>query len=675
MSNLVKYIQTINENEQPQTLASTSVGNDGEKYEKLITIALQFLILKDSIKDFKDLQEKVKKIQEDPEEIKELEQHLKDLEKIKEEIENEINKDIIIKKLEPANETLKKINSIITEKKISTDEKKISTTFTQVKSKKALNSRIETLTLILDSKNKFLDLIKNKFNKSEYDDFIKCYIKDEKMDNNYIGEPSIDYFRSYKIAKNIKNEIEEKSEIEEKKESKKILRVINIGSRNGQISSYWNSLFEKNIKSSKGKTDIIVETDNGNYNLSLKMEKNRFGTPKYVDIYTLILHGINQLLIEKYSPAIRNATQVFDQEKINKFNSNLIKILDIKENDQVDNYTTIINIAIILELILQDKKSNSDDQFIKDITDADVKYIEKIFEKFKSLTLTEDDINNKLLNKKTIDVLKREKINAINDFTAKSNRSPVKINYEDKTIKGETIKGEIVKLISIIKNVAKGENFFGSYTGEDDKLYELFNDNTKKYDHYKKLLTLRNTSKDATKKLLNILNSKKDYLDELFDKISDNEPLINFLLDNTNQNFIKKQIVEEVLTGKYKFNNPNYVATHILKFNILNFKIELEEINSNYINYIAKYVNIKFGFKSSSNKASPSLQIGESISSLNVIDESFFDTIKEKFNDLKLKVIKIITFTKNKVTRLLDFFGIRIKIKKATMPQWMIDKL
>ena len=64
---------------------------------------------------------------------------------------------------------------------------------------------------------------------------------------------------------------------------------------------------------------------------------------------------------------------------------------------------------------------------------------------------------------------------------------------------------------------------------------------------------------------------------------------------------------------------------------------------------------------------------------MHINSESFFGDIKDKigdiFDNVKLKALKIISSVKKKSLRLLNLFGIKIKINKATMPQWIIDKL
>ena len=267
MSNLNKYIQNINEEDLK--------GNKGEKYEKLISLALSYLILKTKKEK---IEVTIEKLNKNPKEIKELER-----------LSVLLNKEILeINKLQKTgkdidfttiNNIFDDINNTIGTKKLDDDTKIV---FLKAKSISVLNRRKQLLEALLGkSRDKnYLEKLKKSFKKEGYQEFIK-------IDTN-VTPYQPEYEVAYKIAKNIIEKYKTKRET--------IVRVENIGSKNGKTTDYWQNLFSNKIKSSTVKTDIIIETKNAkSYNLSLKMKKNRLGTPRYIDIYTLILHAINIL--------------------------------------------------------------------------------------------------------------------------------------------------------------------------------------------------------------------------------------------------------------------------------------------------------------------------------------------------------------------------------------------
>lgn len=669
MSNLNKYIQNINEEDLK--------GNKGEKYEKLISLALNYLILKTKKEK---IETTIKKLEENPNEIEELEK-----------LSVELNREIaLLDKKDPidiekdfikANEILEGINNIIRLRRI--DDTKI--VFLKVKSLRILNRRKELLeTLLGKRKNKnYLTKLKESFKKEGYKEFIKI----DRRETPYQTE----YKVAYEIAKNIIKKYSSKNET--------IVRVANIGSRKGKTTDYWQNLFSiKNNKSSIIKTDIIIETKSRTFNLSLKMKKNRLGTPKYIDIYTLILHALN-ILIDKnkdlFIQKIKNNKQIKEKNKETKFleikkaklrkiKDKLEEILQIDEK-HTDAYMTIINISLAIDLLFKKHISK------KNITQADVNQalsdfakfdqdIEDAFYELKSLTITTDDIE-RITTKEEFDSLVKEKQKKMNE-TIKSFNYEIKLpmfvlpssdTNKSKKISTQTITRknleELIKLF-ITKSQKKYFGNSGNIDSNIEKLIEFFNDGGKKQ-KYINALDLRSVAKKATYKLNSLFDNQQEILKEIFSDNNDFEIVSKFLNSSKNKDFIKKEIIKEALTGQAKFENKKYIATHVLTYDDENdYKVDIEEIDKKYIDTVSKQVSIEFGFKGSDDK---------SYNVMHINLESFFGDIKDKigdiFDNIKLKVLKIISSVKKKSLKLLNFFGIKIKINKATMPHWIIDKL
>jgi hypothetical protein len=379
MSNLVKYIHNINESELK--------GNKGEIYENLISLALNFLILK---KKDKSIQTTIEELMKNPIEIFQLE-------KLSEKLGEIIDKGNLVKKdINDANEIFKEINSLIKLKKI--EDTKIK--FAQVKNIRTLIRRKNLLDGLLNKEDKYLEKLKETFHKEEYKEFIK--IEEEDL-NDYKEKKKTHHRVAYEIAKNIKEYLETQK-------NETIIRVANIGLRNGEISYYWGNLFSNVNKSSKVKTDIILETLDKTYNLSLKMNDNRFGTPKYVDIYTLILHAINILLEKNRDIFITelNKNKVTNKDdieknfliekdkKLSQIKNKLKEILEINE-EETDAYITIINISMMIDLIFIRKNItyqasavnilNIFTEIIKNPSE-----LREIFNELKELTITDENI-------------------------------------------------------------------------------------------------------------------------------------------------------------------------------------------------------------------------------------------------------------------------------------------
>lgn len=660
MSNLNKYIQTFNEEDLK--------GNKGEKYEKLISIALNYLIIK---RKKMKIENTITELIKNPEEITELK-------KISVELDREIalldKKDTIdIKKdFIKANEILEKINNIIPRNLKKIDDQSIR--FSRIKSLRSLKRRKDLLYLLLNKDDSYLDKLKKTFQKIEYKEFVKI----DKAKKNYKDDNA--YFVAYEIAKNIEKQM--KNEFKEK-----IVRVVNIGARNGGISQYWMNLFSSKNKTSKIKTDMILETFNGKkYNLSLKMNDNRFGTPKYVDIYTLILHAINVVLDKNknsFVSMLKNNTgksqKDFETEKNKKLNQIKTKLMNILKIDEktTDEYATIINISLMLDLLLLSKKDNVPlNNFLEAIKDDK---IQTAFEDLKKLAITPDEINDIIKGAKNTKNIKQQIESLINEKIEKNKsfKYHIKISTTNKDF--DRFKQNMDKLINSFIKLSKDGKYFGNVSGipnNIEKLVNFFNDSNKK-SKYDKFLELRNIAKKANYNLNRLFDSEEELLKELFKNNDDFKIVSGFLNNTKNKDFIKKEIIREALTGQAKFqNNEKYIASHILTYNEKDYSVNIEAINDAYVSKISGDVKIKFGFKGSSSSSDGS---GKSYNVMHINSESFFGDIKDKigdfFNDIKVKTLKIISSVKKKSLRLLNFFGIKIKINKATMPQWIIDKL
>ena len=227
------------------------------------------------------------------------------------------------------------------------------------------------------------------------------------------------------------------------------------------------------------------------------------------------------------------------------------------------------------------------------------------------------------------------------------------------------------ELIKLFVEKSIDGKYFGNSNNIDkniEKLIQFFNDNSKK-SKYIDALNLRSVAKKATYELNRLFKNEEEIFKEILGN-DDFKIVKKFLNDDKNKNFIKKEIIKEALTGQAKFIIKKYIATHVLTYDDKKCEVDIEEINEKYIDDVSKQVDIKFGFK------------GDDDSSVNVMhinSESFFGDIKDKIDDIfdnvKLKALKIISSVKKKSLRLLNLFGIKIKINKATMPQWIIDKL
>jgi hypothetical protein len=655
MSNLNKYIQNINEEDLK--------GNKGEKYEKLISLALNYLILKTKKEK---IEVTIEKLNKNPKEIKELER-----------LSVLLNKEILeINKLQKTgkdidfttiNNIFDDINNTIGTKKLDDDTKIV---FLKAKSISVLNRRKQLLEALLGkSRDKnYLEKLKKSFKKEGYQEFIK-------IDTN-VTPYQPEYEVAYKIAKNIIKKYKTKGET--------IVRVANIGSKNGKTTDYWQNLFSNKIKSSTVKTDIIIETKNAkSYNLSLKMKKNRLGTPRYIDIYTLILHAINILFDKNKDSFIsklkNNAKKAKKEKEVNfleikkdklkQIKNKLTEILEIDEK-ATDAYITIINISLMIDLLFKKYISKINPTPLE-VNKALIKFVENeqfivnAFNELKALTITTDDIEQITTKKgdmqKAFDSLVKEKQNKMEATIKSFNTIKLSILTRDNL---EDLIAQFIK-----KSESKYFGHSNKIDSNIEKLIQFFNDNSKK-SKYIDALNLRSVAKKATYELNRLFKNEEEIFKEILGN-DDFKIVKKFLNDNKNKNFIKKEIIKEALTGQAKFIIKKYIATHVLTYDDKTpHKVDIEEINDKYIDKVSEQVKIEFGFK------------GDDDSSVNVMhinSESFFGDIKDKigdiFDNVKLKALKIISSVKKKSLRLLNLFGIKIKINKATMPQWIIDKL
>lgn len=694
MSNLYKYIQMINEEEAIKE-------NEGQKYERLIALALSFLVIKEENNDeIKLIENKIDELEKNPKEIAEIEFYLNKLKKTQD--------------IEEINNIIQDINMLLPSgsiQKISNDtDKKIKLKISYIRkyTEKVLKNRIKKITDI-----KELNDLKNQLIKPEYKEFFLCWLIDDLEIETY-KIPQDMYMIAYRIAKEIKSYIC-------KNPSDKLNKVYHIGSRMAKISKYWRDLFvidknedntvndyfkksEKKKISSFGKTDILVDSGQKKYNLSLKMEKNQLGSPTYIDIYTLILHAINMTLNENFfiqnvnSEITNSNNQILNIDKdIQKNLVDELKISDVHTGE----YITIINISIALELFCIRKVIKDNNDLIMLLNKATSLEIKELIgesgkqDTFMNLFITDDDIIKITSYKDHFEKLIIEKDgNAVSFIDSAKKNSSIKILSEDREA--------LTNFIKLLQANSKGK-YFGSEkdtASSINKLISLFNNekeldkkkknendiNPYKYEVYKNALNLRNIEKNAALKFKEILDVKEDIINKIFKKQSDE--IIKKL--NTKKTKIKQALIEEAITGRFKFSKGygdyNYfVASHVVTFD-KNSNVLIEEIDDNFIAKMVGKVNIDFSFKAGDNRSSHAMRLKIETSDFkfyknnqNIYNENLFSDIKSGieniFSTLKIKTMKILHSSKNKLIKLFNLFGLRIKIKKAKMPQWIVDKL
>ena len=726
MSNLYKYIQTINESDDVDL-------NQGEKYEKLIFLGLKFL----SRKPEKELQD--------------IENNLKEI--LNKEIDNkEIDNKEIKKKLQEFG--IKKIGKINLEVKTY---KTFIANFNIVKDK------------ILD---KILDKIKGG-EKADIEKFINCQRYHEAPNEENKKEINIDedYYKAYKMCLQIKNEI------------KDINTVDNIGGRsNNPITEYWQKCnIDENKKTSKGKTDIIV---NNKYKLSLKMEQaSQYASPTYADIYSLIMHGITKLIEEKKEKFLIN---FINKDNSSIENDETKKILDklerifLIDKTHTDEYVTIINASLILDLLIIEK--NISPINVIEHSDASSKTaLDSLLDKLYEMMISENDIyniyniyNNNNSNLSTEDAfnkLKDEKNEKVNffinqlsrrqlifdeiifvcdgntkNFTFLDNQQPydnkkfinvfinekpqnfeIKDNlleFEVAPATGNEIKvqyislktfNHLIKFVMTLKTTKKS-GMFSKIKDNNifvEKLLYFFNDkrikiNKKtnkpikkkngfldKVTNYKNYFKIRTIIRKANIEMEQLFKAEKSF----YEKLTDDKNFIDFLINPENSLIIKKEIIKEAITGEHKFGKGNdAVANWILEFNIGQASIKMKDISNEselkkYIDDVLNNCVFDFSFKGSGDKSFLALRLKQIIKPINssfyefldseIINENIINDIFkkskekiEKLSDLfRRKIIKIVMFSKNKAKKILDLFGIKPKIKNAKMPSWIVDKL
>jgi hypothetical protein len=209
--------------------------------------------------------------------------------------------------------------------------------------------------------------------------------------------------------------------------------------------------------------------------------------------------------------------------------------------------------------------------------------------------------------------------------------------------------------------------------------------------------------------------------DDLFDIITDfNDNSCKDLkkIISDNKNIIKKEILKEAITGLHKFSNYEkieeakeikHIADHIFTFDYTDLnKLKIEDISddiklNNYVNLILNQSVFNFSLKASNSKSKSNEDEKNSSfivlrvkalfkeetrniqqSQINyVYQENFISDYLNKtkksidniYNDFKIKMLKILFTSKNKANKLLNLFGLNLKVKKASMPAWIVRKL
>jgi hypothetical protein len=682
MSNLVKYIQTINESEAEGSAI---------KYEKLIYHGFRFTRNRETIIkkiengkkteiDKTQTDEKIKKLKEIQNQLQNLEKN-----KIKEKDASELEKLVNLKK------EIKNIDSSLVQNKNNKEYKD----------------------------NQYIGIIVN----------IKKYIKNN-IDLN-VDNTNIAFYNNIKKIENDKD-YEKAFLICEKfiKEQKieKIIKVRHLGLAQPSINQYWIDLFDSTQNKSIGKTDIYLKakTQEGikEYNLSLKSTRGGYqiASPTYIDIYAIVIHAID-IVLEKIKNAVSNTLTSENSDKLKeiekriddlqekiKINSNdetnLKKLLGVDEI-KTGKYATVITVSMLLDIFICNNnitEIKTLDDILKDENQLK-SLIDKSINDFKNKYYNSKDQNSAIISIK-------EEIITIN---FKIDNEKEKIEKLIKEFKNSNLISKNLSRMSSeeIFNDLKQNNFFGNI---DEKKAEYIN--------YIKFKFMKKNANNNFEKIVDkneIFNLIK--IEEIKELNNSSVQLFEKIILEHNDD-IKKEIIREAITGCYKFSgqrdiivgskNKN-IANYIFEFNQSKIEIKIIPINTNedldkYVTKIINEVKFDFSFKGTSsgdNKSSIiSLRIKKTLSNafnkikqifdssyqndlylnnshLNIYEESVFTglignvkkEIESVYYNFKIKILKILYFSKNKTTKLLNLFGLSLKIKKASMPKWIVDKL
>ena len=695
MSNLNKYIENINEEIE-------SSDNKGQMYEKLIFAG--FLYLKNKSK------------KNNPAPLKAIDNRVK----------------IIREKLKNLREAQKS--------KLEDKETKVKEIFSEIKifvleNKKKLNIDINER----DTKKIFLASLRQYIRNHDTETMLRRIKKydEETKNKNIVNNQKNKYANALQICKNFLSD-RQISETD-------ITDVEHIGDKQHRISKYWIELYPTNKDSieleqssskqkktgtttSIGKTDIVlIVKNNKTYKLSLKHVNSQLASPTYVDIYTLIMHGINVFLknisINKLvddkgkNIKIDDSMQTLVGNILKKIEDNRRKYIDKLKKEIVitdkksNEYATNVSASILLELFIKElgKELGNNIQkndFVKSIkklqkNKLDKDLIKNIAKQFNSLFSDKDDI-------KRINIKKHK----------------IAFNITDE------IKNDVNQLLTIFKK----EELLRS------RLYRLKlegNEYEKTFEAIKRLLTGRDDAAPSKEKEYDIIFQLKDSEEEAekqFEVFIEKNKILNLIEIEKKQKdkfkqVIKKEIIKEAITGQYKFEGKKnfltknvFVANYIFEFNSYKndyykiIPIDSETNLNSFVNKIFSECKFDFSIKGSSSQSYISLRIKSTLQEIiqkikkstneliqrsndivninnsfdefnyeyDIYDENFVTNLTNKlknnvldiFNKFKIKTLNIAIFIKNKAKSILNLLGLKVQIDKSSkLPSWIVNKL
>lgn len=712
MPNLYKYIQIINENEQ------------GTTYEKAIFESLIFF--QNNINNIIDINNKLEKLEEKiiidkhltleqiykkiEEIFKDNELETTDIEKVYKENNNN-NKDKIKKLISIIENKKENLISAFGKQKENEIYLKFSENLKNFNLSEIKKINIFKITLQLIAR---LNTEKNiNINQIKLNDLVK------------ISNISISSIGSQN--KSITDEW--------KKITKEVLNVIN----NEYKSDNTNTLSKvRNESTTKPKTDIIYGNNKLSLKLKDESQLATPGIVDiYTLIYYATNNCIDKNSASIGKMISEEQLEILNDSNFDNDNESLIsnKIKQIKnlfnlQNIKTKTYVTIVYLFMLMELIIS--KVNGDD-----INEYINKLIIKTLFKNKNETLLSDFVIDKINDLEKYLKDKNEIIEILNKhfpdkeisydlpvLTNKIKQDPY-IVFEifkekefndfhtidnfygelEKFIYAEDNDYNYKKLITIVNNNPKisldniksfiyllsclsSFKLFVKIKSTIKNIYlktPLFQDEEFKLKEYEKVLI----SKKQQKKAENIISIPEDKGEKYYSKTMMvlNKP--KFLKE------IKKEIIKEAITGNIKFGETSDAAANsILEFDINNGNIKLIDSKEifNYINDVADNASFDFSFKGGSKQSYLVLRLKIKVKKINdsfknyidnnqiiyneiAVFDNIMNNIYSIFDSAKIKIIKILNSSKIKVFKFLNFLGFKIKVKKARMPKWIVDKL
>ena len=797
MSNLYKYIQTINESDN----SDSDSDQTAIEYEKYIYLGFKYLKQKTEFQQ-KELLKREEEINK--------ENLVKTLHSIK---KDELdNNDVIKQKITKIGELTNNYKEIGKSPRMNSKDKKIA------KEKKFNEIKNLSIELVIDIKDQIekngklkqitqpqyikrltKELEKKLKDIEEIEILNNMFSEDENINDNYKKALFICKHFLWTVVSNKNSEKLIKDENLFDIHDYSILEVEHIGGQYFPIHDNWRRLYptdkpaleedefsietDKNLSNKKGttksvgKTDIFLHINSKKYNLSLKNINAQLATPTYVDIYILFMYGIDSLL--------RRILMVFKKTKDYKsINKNLLKTIsdqaeNIIKNMEIDRrtyidklknqisitekktneYITNVTCAMLFELFVEkmnsfneelnkenDQKKTIEDRMreylqkdkinsseIKSRMEDVAKDLDRLFIDIKNISSIDnmDNILKSLLEDdiKEIKIDQEKNKDLLESLTEKQTERRNKIKTLLTNINIDSLKDEIklllleFKTLPLLKDRLKKLDIDKSedrYNKTFESIKRLLKGEIKggktilasKEDEYELAFNLKDSTKKANNQFIDFFkNDNNNILEILGDLDEIHKNLKQIILKN--KKIIKEEILKETITGLYKFtgstnfnNNNKAVATHIFEFDHTDKKhLIVTPINSSSnLKKFIRSLNINndkifnFAVKGSGSKSYIALRIkaifkkitNENISydglnyEYDIYTEGFItnlvDKVKENidnvFDDFKIKILKTTMFLKGKSVKLLNLFGLEVKIdKNMKLPKWIVDKL